>query len=90
MPLERVGINHLYRVFAETYVAMSSGSTPAEAKFRENFQHGFPPWPKIGSMIGIQFLKTVEGVLMNPDMDVNTLYHDGKLQTWTLKPAVAS
>jgi hypothetical protein len=33
-------------------------------------------------------MKAVEGELLNPDTEVNTLYRDGKLQTWTLKPAV--
>jgi len=28
--------------------------------------------------------------MMDPDTDVNTLYRDGKLQTWTLKPALSS
>jgi hypothetical protein len=33
-------------------------------------------------------MKAVEGELVTPDVDGNTLYRDGKLQTWTLKPAV--
>jgi hypothetical protein len=83
-PLERVGINHLYRAFAEAYLAMDSGSTLTEVKFCR-----MPPWPKIASLIGISYMKQVEGEFMNPDTDVNTLYRDGKLQTWTLKPATA-
>jgi hypothetical protein len=47
------------------------------------------PWPNIASPIGITYMKAVEGELMDPDTEVNTLYRDGKLQTWTLKPAVA-
>ncbi len=82
-PSRRVGINHLYRAFAEAYLAQSAGSTLAEVKFRR-----MPPWPKIASPIGITYMKAVEGELMNPDTEVNTLYRDGKLQTWTLKPAV--
>jgi hypothetical protein len=31
---------------------------------------------------------SVEGDLMDRDTDVNTLHSDGKLQTWTLKPAM--
>ena len=84
-PLARVGINHLYRAFAETYLAIDSGSTPAEVRFRR-----MPPWPQIASAIGVSFMKAVEGELMDPDTEVNTLYRDGKLQTWTLKPAVAT
>ena len=83
-PLARVGINHLYRAFAEIYLAADSGSMPVEVKFRR-----MPPWPKIASAIGISFMKAVEGELVDPDTEVNTLYRDGKLQTWTLKPAVA-
>jgi hypothetical protein len=83
-PLARVGINHLYRAFAETYMTINSGSTPAEVRFRR-----MPPWPQIASAIGVSFMKAVEGELMDPDAEVNTLYRDGKLQTWTLKPAVA-
>jgi hypothetical protein len=82
-PLARVGINHLYRTFAETYLAMNSGSKPAEVRFRR-----MPPWPRIASAIGISYMKAVEGELVDPDTEVNTLYRDGKLQTWTLKPAV--
>jgi hypothetical protein len=57
---------------------------PTEVKFRR-----MPPWPNIASAIGISFMKAVEGEFMDPDTEVNTLYRDGKLQTWTLKPAVA-
>jgi hypothetical protein len=83
-PLERVGINHMYRAFAEVYLAMNSGSALGEVKFRR-----MPPWPNLASAIGITYMKAVEGELMDPDTEVNTLYRDGKLQTWTLKPAVA-
>jgi hypothetical protein len=82
-PSQRVGINHLYRALAESCLALSAGSTMTEVRFRR-----MPPWPKIASSIGITFMKAVEGELMNPDTEVNTLYRDGKLQTWTLKPAV--
>jgi hypothetical protein len=84
-PLQRVGINHLYHAFAEVYLAMDSGSKATQVKFRT-----IAPWPKIASPIGITYMKAVEGELMNPDTEVNTLYRDGKLQTWTLKPAVAN
>jgi hypothetical protein len=82
-PLNRVGINHLYRAFAESCLAIREGSRLTEIKFRR-----MPPWPSIASAIGITYMKAVEGELMNPDTEVNTLYRDGKLQTWTLKPAV--
>jgi hypothetical protein len=82
-PLQRIGINHLYHAFAEAYSAMDSGSALTQVKFRR-----MAPWPKIASSIGITYMKAVEGELMNPDTEVNTLYRDGKLQTWTLKPAV--
>jgi len=83
-PLQRIGINHLYYAFAEAYLAMDSDSALTQVKFRR-----MPPWPNIASPIGITYMKAVEGELMDPDTEVNTLYRDGKLQTWTLKPAVA-
>lgn len=82
-PLERVGVNHLYRALAESYVAIHAGSPLAEVKFRR-----LPSWPPLGSPIGISYMRAVEGELLAPDVDGNTLYRDGKLQTWTLKPAV--
>jgi hypothetical protein len=83
--LERVGVNHLYRAFAETYLAISSNSELSEIKF-----HRMVPWPKIAPAIGMQYLRYLDGPTMSPDIDRNTLYRDGKLQTWTLKPAVKS
>lgn len=82
-PLERVGVNHLYRALAESFLALHSGSFLSEIKFTR-----VPPWPELGPPLGIRFLKAVEAEFMNPDTDVNTLYRDGKLQTWTLKPAI--
>ena len=79
---QRIGINHLYRALAEAYAAISAGSKLTEVAF-----HRMPACPELASPIGIAFMKAVEGELMNPDMEVNTLYRDGKLQTWTLKPA---
>ena len=61
---------------------MNAGSKLTAVRFRR-----LPPWPKIASPIGITFMKAVERELMNPDTEVNTLYRDGKLQTWTLKLA---
>jgi len=82
-PLERVGVNHLYRALGENVLAMHAGSPSNEIKFRRT-----PPCPALASPIGIRFLKAVQGELIDPDLDVNTLYRDGKLQTWTLKPAI--
>jgi hypothetical protein len=84
-PLQRIGINHLYYGFAEAYLAMDSGSALTQVKFRR-----MPPWPNLASPIGIKYMKAVEDEMMDPDTEVNTLYRDGKLQTWTLKPAVAA
>jgi peptidoglycan/xylan/chitin deacetylase (PgdA/CDA1 family) len=84
-PLERVGVNHLYRALPESFLAIHSGSPLNEIEFRRT-----PPCPALASPIGIRFLKAVEGELIDPDLNVNTLYRDGKLQTWTLKPAVPS
>jgi hypothetical protein len=82
-PLERIGVNHLYRALAESFLSMDSGSAMTEIRFRK-----IVPWPPLGSQIGITYLKLVEGDRVHPDTDMNTLYHDGMLQTWTLKPAI--
>jgi hypothetical protein len=83
-PLERVGVNHLYRALAENYVAMHSGSVLTELQFKK-----IAPWPPLAQPIGLTFLKDVEECpTLDPDLDPNTLYRDAKLQTWTLKPAI--
>lgn len=84
-PLERVGVNHLYGALAESLRGIDSGPPPAEIRFRRMM-----PWPALAPSIGIRYLKAVEGEMMDPDTEVNTLYRDGKLQTWTLKPALFS
>ena len=33
-------------------------------------------------------LKMVQGDDMDPDLDVNSIFRDTRLQTWTLKPAI--
>ena len=81
-PLERVGANHLYGAFAGYVLEASIGNSPSEIRFRR-----MPPWPALASQIGIAFMKQAEADTVDPDIDVNTLYRDGKLQTWTLKPA---
>jgi len=81
-PLERVGINHLYRAFADVCLTRNSGSSGGDIKFRRT-----PPWPEIGPEIGIRYFRAVEGELVDPELDMYTLYRDGKLQSWTLKPA---
>jgi peptidoglycan/xylan/chitin deacetylase (PgdA/CDA1 family) len=82
-PLARVGVNHLYRAVAEAYVAACAGTRLAEVKLR-----WMRRYPALAEQIGIQYVKDVEGHLMDPDCDVDALYRHGKLQTWTLKPAV--
>jgi hypothetical protein len=80
----RVGINHLYRAFAETVVAIGKGDAPASVALRP-----MPRYPDIAQEIGVRYLRIAEGDLLHPDLDVDALYRHGKLQTWTLKPAQA-
>jgi len=80
---ERVGINHLYRAFAETCLSIAAGDTPAEISLRPMPRH-----PALAEAIGMRFVQVAESALMSPDLDVDALYRHGKLQTWTLKPAM--
>ena len=83
--LEQVGIDHLYRAFADFCLALHSGSKHDDVKFRRT-----PPWPEIGPEIGIRYFRTVEGELVDPELDMYSPYRDGKLQSWTLKAASLS
>ncbi len=80
---ERVGVNHLYRALAEAYLDLCSGSIPSELRLRP-----MPRYPRLAEAIGLRYLRVAEAGLMDPDLDVDALYRHGKLQTWTLKPAV--
>jgi hypothetical protein len=68
---------------AEAFLTLHRGGEFTEIRFRRT-----PPHPEIASAIGTRFFKSVEGELMDADININTLYQDGKLQSWTLKPAV--
>lgn len=82
LPYERVGVNHLYCALATYLVTAADGKPAARIPLTR-----VRPWPELGTPIALAFLRAVEGALMDPDTDVNTLYRDGKLQTWTLKAA---
>jgi peptidoglycan/xylan/chitin deacetylase (PgdA/CDA1 family) len=82
-PLERVGVNHLYRTLADAYAALEAGTRPVAATFSR-----LRPLPAIATPLWIGFLKMIEGDLIDPDLDVQTLYRDSRLQTWTMKPAI--
>ncbi len=82
-PAERVGINHLYRALATNLVASDRGSIPAEHRFERT-----PTLPQIAGPLWIATLTMIQGDLMDPDLDVQTLYRDTRLQTWTMKPAI--
>jgi hypothetical protein len=84
-PLKRIGVNHLYLAMAQCLLARHAGSVLAEIKFEP-----LAPWPALAPAIGTSFLKADQSGLLDPDLDINTLYQHGKLQTWTLKPAVPS
>jgi hypothetical protein len=82
-PLERVGVNHLYRALAGSLVALEEGSVPNEVTFGR-----MPTLPEIATPLWIGFLNMIQGDLMDPDLDVHTLYRDTRLQTWTMKAAI--
>jgi len=82
-PLGRVGVNHLYRALPESFIAMEAGSAPNEVQFGP-----MPTLPEISTPLWIGFLKMIQGDLMDPDLDVQTLYRDTRLQTWTMKAAI--
>jgi hypothetical protein len=81
---QRVGVNHLYRALAECCLAIAQGGKqPDKISLRP-----MPRYPKLAESIGMTFARVAEGSLMHPDLDVDALYRHGKLQTWTLKPAI--
>ncbi len=45
-------------------------------------------YPRLAESIGLRYVRAVEGDLVDPDLNVDALYRHGKLQTWTLKPAI--
>jgi len=83
--LQRVGINNLCRAFAEAFRALHAGTVLPEVPLRP-----MPRYPEIAQAIGLRYLEVAEGHLADPDLDIDALYRHGKLQTWTLKPAVMS
>jgi hypothetical protein len=79
----RLGTNHLHRAFAECCIAIAAGSMPAEILPRP-----MPRYPALAAAIGTRYAQAAEAGLISPDLDVDALYRHGKLQTWTLKPAI--
>jgi len=82
-PFNRVGVNHLYRALAESLLAIHSGSVREQIDFVP-----LPPWPSLALQIGLAYVEAQEAGLVLPDLDVNTVYRDAKLQTWSLKAAI--
>lgn len=82
-PLERVGVNHLYHELSEYFLALVEGSPPSEVGF-----HRILPWPDLAEPIAFKFMRFSEWGTNSLDTDVNTTFRDGRLQTWTLKPAM--
>lgn len=80
---QRLGVNHVYHGLAEAVLVLGDGSIPEKVTVARML-----PWPAIGAELGLTFLKQFDGPLMQPDLDVNTIYRDSRLQSWTLKPAV--
>jgi hypothetical protein len=85
MPLERVGVNHLYRAFARNLVALEGGSVANQVEFER-----MPAVPEIATPLWIAYLNAVQGDFVDPDLDVHTLFRDSRLQTWTMKPAIVT
>jgi hypothetical protein len=81
---ERIGINHLYVALAESIPLLASGQLVDEITFRRT-----PRCPPHAEEIGRRFLEICEGELVDPGLNTDALYRYGKLQTWTLKPAIS-
>lgn len=79
----RAGINHLYRAFAEGFLAVMGGQRLQTLRLRP-----MPRYPQLAEAIGLRYLSVAEAGLIDPDLNVDALYRHGKLQTWTLKPAL--
>ncbi|MDQ3856630.1 MAG: hypothetical protein M3281_09600 [Chloroflexota bacterium] len=84
-PGARVGVNHLHYALAEAYLDASRGEPLEGFRLRPMRRY-----PKLAEAIGLRYLRTAEGDLMDPDLNVDALYRHGKLQTWTLKPALGA
>jgi hypothetical protein len=81
---ERIGLNHLHVGLAEGLGAISAGRAPGTIAFRRT-----PRCPPAAEGIGRRFLEISDGELVDPDLDIDGLYRHGRLQAWTLKPALA-
>jgi len=79
----RLGINHLHVALAEGILQLAEGVRPIACSFRRT-----PRCPPMAEEIGRRFLSVAEGELVDPDLGIDALYRHGKLQTWTLKPAL--
>ena len=80
---QRVGINHLYAALAASCLAAATDTVPDQVTFRP-----MPRYPDLAVEIGRRFIRVAEGDNIDPDLDVDALFRHGKLQTWTLKPAM--
>jgi peptidoglycan/xylan/chitin deacetylase (PgdA/CDA1 family) len=81
--LNRTGVNHLTLALAHALLSLEDAVLPETVDFEP-----MPRYPEIAPEIGRRFLSVSEGELIDPDLNPGNLYRHGKLQTWTMKPAL--
>lgn len=79
----RTGLGSVYYLLAQAYLAIvQEGQPPISLDLWR-----FDRQPRQGIAIGQQFAVLAESQLVKPNLDVSSLYRQGKLQSWTLAPA---
>jgi hypothetical protein len=78
----RAGLGSVYHLLARSYLPIcQEGKAPESLDLWR-----FDRQPRIGIEIGQQYADLAESQLVPPDLDVSSLYRQGKLQSWTLAP----
>jgi hypothetical protein len=87
------GLGSFYRALTEVYAARSKGEALEEVRLRP-----FNRYPAAAEEIGHHYLDITEeitgdsvspGRLLDPETDTGSLCRTARLQTWTLRPAIA-
>ncbi len=81
----RVGLGSFYRALGEAYCALTRSAPPATIHL-----HYFPRLPKEATGLGHVYQEIIDQPMMDPMLDTSRLVHYGRLQSWTLKPALAN
>ena len=76
------GLGSVYHLLARSYLSVCKDGTAPETLDLWRFDRQ----PRIGVSIGKQYADLAESQLVPPNLDVSSLYRQGKLQTWTLAP----